>query len=255
MRASDQTAIGGVCGRFSTTEWSVIERIQRGEDPEDRLAGELLEGYWRLVYCYARRKGLDSETAKDLTQSFFQEVVLARDLIHRADHAKGSFRMLLLTALERYLRSQYRRQTACKRHPAGRRIPLDQVDLVDQNELITRLTAEEGSDGAWLTIIMNEVVAEVEKQCRAHGMEIHWQVFHGHVLDPILTDRESPGLAAVGKKYDISDPIKVSNMIVTVNRRLQATLRRHLRQYASTSTMAEEEVTEFLRMFSGKHAG
>jgi RNA polymerase sigma-70 factor (ECF subfamily) len=255
MRHSNRTDIGGVGDRFLTTEWSLIESIQCGEDPGDTLVGRLLERYWKPVYCYLRRKGLDNEAAKDLTQGFFQEVVLGRDLIRRADHAKGSFRKLLLTAVEHYVRSEHRKQSARKRSLPGRQIPFDQIERLDRHGLMTHLTAEESFNYAWLTSVLDEVLVEVETQCRAHGLETHWHVFQDRVLAPILNDAPAPCLAAVSRKYDIASPITTSNMIVTVNRRLRATLRRHLRQYVSTDALVEEELAEFLRMFCEKRAG
>ena len=100
---------------FGTTHWTVIEAIRSADNAQRRaLTGELLKSYWKPVYCYLRRKGFHNEQAKDLTQGFFQEIVLGRDLVQSADPAKGRFRTLLLTALERYLASDHRRQTAQK---------------------------------------------------------------------------------------------------------------------------------------------
>src|SRR5512136_1624843 len=126
MRQNDQTAIGGEGERFLTTHWSAIEGIQSDEHSSGTLISALLQQYWKPVYCYLRRKGYDNERAKDVTQGFFQEIVLGRDLIRRADRDKGSFRKFLLTALEHYRKSIHRKDTARKRLPAGKRIPLNQ---------------------------------------------------------------------------------------------------------------------------------
>jgi len=249
MRHRNHTDIGGVCDQFLSTEWSVIRDLQQGEDEEDALIARFLEQYWKPVYCYLRHKGLDNETAKDLTQGFFQEIVLGRGLIRRADQTRGSFRRLLLTALERYLRSEHRKDAAYKRHPKGWRIPLDEIDLADRAGPMTCLTAEESFNYAWLASLLDDVLAEVERECRAHDLETHWRVFHERVVEPILNEVEPPPLAEISRKHGIDDCATASNMIVTIRRRMQTALRRRLRQYVSTDAMVEEELTHFLNTF------
>jgi len=101
MKRHDHTSIGGDRKSFQTTQWSVIERIAaNGETDNHTLINDLLEKYWKPVYYYLRHKGHGNEEAKDLTQGFFQEVVLGRKLVHQAKRAKGSFRRFLLTALD-----------------------------------------------------------------------------------------------------------------------------------------------------------
>ncbi|HNS19882.1 MAG TPA: hypothetical protein PKH24_05255 [Sedimentisphaerales bacterium] len=249
MRHRDHTDIGGTCDQFLSTEWSVIRSIQQGEDADDILIGRLTEQYWKPVYCYLRHKGLDNETSKDLTQGFFQQIVLGRDLIRRADRTRGSFRRLLLTALERYLRSEHRREIAWKRHGKGWQIPFDETSLTCIGGPMTCLTAEESFNYTWLASLLDEVLAEVEKECRVHGLETHWRVFHDRVLAPILNETEPPPLSEVAGMHGVADCATASNMIVTVNRRLQTALRRQLRRHVSMDAMVEEELGDFLRMF------
>ena len=80
MGYQDQTDIGGVRDAFFTTHWSLIEGVKKHQDRDQVLIGLLIERYWKPVYCYLRRKGYQNEQAKDLTQSFFHEVVLNRRL-------------------------------------------------------------------------------------------------------------------------------------------------------------------------------
>jgi len=100
MSHDNHTNIGGIRESFLTTHWSFIEAAGAGtEDRENAMIGLLLERYWKPVYCYLRRRGYNNEDAKDLTQGFFQEVVLGRELIPQADRSKGRFRTFLLTSL------------------------------------------------------------------------------------------------------------------------------------------------------------
>jgi hypothetical protein len=84
-RRHDQTDMGGTGEVFLTTHWSLIEDIKSKDDKDRALMDLLLNRYWKPVYCYLRHKRYDNEDAKDLTQGFFHEVVLNRNLVQRAD--------------------------------------------------------------------------------------------------------------------------------------------------------------------------
>ena len=116
MNRDDYTDIGGVGKVFLTTHWSLIEGIGAGDDDKNSALIELLlKKYWKPVYCYLRRRGYGNEEAKDLTQGFFQEVVLGRKLIDKADRTRGRFRSFLLTALNRFLINIHQKE-ASKRY-------------------------------------------------------------------------------------------------------------------------------------------
>ena len=120
MKYNGHTEMGGPGGKFGTTQWTAIGKIHSDDAHRRDLVGDLLDKYWKPVYCYLRHKGYDNEQAKDLTQGFFNEVVLGRKLIQQADKAKGRFRTFLLFALERHLKSVHRKKTAKKRIPESR---------------------------------------------------------------------------------------------------------------------------------------
>jgi hypothetical protein len=116
-RFRDETDMGGERDIFLTTHWSLIEKVGNEGDKDRALIASLLENYWKPVYCYLRHKGYGNEDAKDLTQGFFHEVVLDRNLVQRADPAKGRFRSFLLHALNQYLINERDKRMAQKRIP------------------------------------------------------------------------------------------------------------------------------------------
>ena len=64
------TGIGGLCDRFPSTQFSLIEAASGGL-PNDALE-RVIELYWKSVYRFIRLKfRKNNEDAKDLTQSFF----------------------------------------------------------------------------------------------------------------------------------------------------------------------------------------
>lgn len=79
---------------------SLLERIRHGAVPEDWRV--LVERYWRSVYAFGRRHGLDGADAEDFTQDVLIE--LTRILPgFEYDCSRGPFRSFLLTLCRRRL--------------------------------------------------------------------------------------------------------------------------------------------------------
>jgi DNA-directed RNA polymerase specialized sigma24 family protein len=250
MGHHDQTDMGGTQEYFLTTHWSLVEQIRSDEDKDRALIGILLERYWKPVYCYLRRKGCGNEEAKDLTQGFFHEVVLNRDLVQRADPTKGRFRTFLLHALDGYLINERRREGRQKRTPKGGLVALDIAEEPALPEAVVSRSAEDSYHYAWTAALLDHVLAEVETQCLVDGMETHWKVFQDRVVQPILSDTSPPPLSELCRRHDIADTTKASNMVTTVRRRLQKALVRYLRTTATGEDEIAEEFGEIVQYFS-----
>jgi RNA polymerase sigma-70 factor (ECF subfamily) len=252
MKKRDYTDMGGVGGAFLTTHWSLIDDIQSSDDGNRALIGLLLDRYWKPVYCYLRRKGYDNEQAKDLTQGFFHEVVLNRNLMQRAEQRKGRFRSFLLHALNQYLIDQKREKMAQKRAPAERLVSLDIAHPPVVPQTISRSGPEDSFNYAWKSALLDQVLSQVQVKCCRQGMEIHWNVFHDRVVEPILENREAPSLKEICARYAVEDEVKASNMIVTVKRRFQSALREYVRNTVISENQIDEELREILRLLPKK---
>lgn len=240
--------MGGSREAFLTTHWSLIEGIQSDPNPDTSLIGTLLEAYWKPVYCFLRRKGYDNEKAKDTTQDFFNEVVLNRQLIERADPDKGRFRSLLLHALKQYLINRERDAQAQKRIPKGRLISMDTMDLAAIPKEMTQSSAEDLFHYAWLTSLMEHVVAMVRENCLKQDLEIHWNLFNDRILQPLLAGTSAPDLAGLCREYGVEDIKKGSNMMMTVKRRFRSTLIEQIRNTVASDTLAAEEMEELMQL-------
>jgi len=250
MSRDDYTDMGGTREAFLTTHWSIIESA--GSDDEDKnraLIGLLLKAYWKPVYCYLRRKGYDNEQAKDLTQRFFHEVVLGRGLIEKADNSKGRFRSFLLIALNRYLINVKYEESAQKRIPRDKLVSLDITEPPELPSMVVSSSPEDSFNYAWISSLLEQVLEEVEISCRENGKAIHWEVFCDRILQPVMDGSEQLSLKEICDKYDIQDEAKASNMIVTVKRCFQATLRRHLRDSVVSDEQVIGELKELRRFF------
>jgi DNA-directed RNA polymerase specialized sigma24 family protein len=248
MYRDDYTDIGGVGKVFLTTHWSLIEDMGGSDDDKNCALIELLiKEYWKPVYCYLRRRGYGNEEAKDLTQGFFQEVVLGRKLIDKADRTKGRFRSFLLTALNRFLINIHQKESSKRYIPKSKVMYMNIDDMSELPQAVTTLTPEDSFTYAWVSELLEQVLTEVKVECEKADKMLHWQIFHDRALKPIMQGGEAPSLEVICRKYSISDTTKASNMIVTVKRRFQTILRQHLRNSVMSDKEAEEELKEIRR--------
>ncbi len=249
MQSFERTDMGGTTEAFLTTQWSLIQDIRQREDRDRALIGTLLEKYWKPVYCYLRRKGYPNEQAKDLTQGFFHEIVLNKNLVQRADQAKGKFRSFLLHALNQYVINENERQSAQKRIPPGGLVPIDTIDPAAIPESAGPLDPEESYHYAWLASLLDEVLREVEASCLRDGLETHWKVFQERVVEPILRNTRPASLTELRERYGIEDEKKASNMAVTVKRRFQVALKEHVRRTVLTDDQIGAEMEELMKFW------
>lgn len=246
----EHTAMGGLQQAFLTTHWSLVEHIQADEDKNRVLIGLLLDRYWKPIYCYLRHRGYDNEDAKDLTQGFFHEVVLNRNLAQRADQSKGRFRTFLLHALDQYLINERRKQDTQKRRPKGHLISLDVLDPPSLPQAFSEMEPEDAYNYAWTASMLDRILSEVKSQCRDDHLEVHWHVFHEKILQPIQSNTVSPSFAEICRKYDIDDQKKAANMVTTIKRRLQNALKQYLTLIATSDDEMHNEFAAMVQFFS-----
>jgi len=249
MSGKDQTDLGGKRGTFLTTHWSLIEGIRAGDDKGPALIGVLLERYWKPVYCYLRRKGYDNEEAKDLTQAFFSEIVLGKELLQQADRGKGRFRSFLLTALHNYLINVRDKETAQKRVPKGCLVPLDTLDPEALPAVADDLSPDDCFNHVWVSSLLERALHEVEMSCHEDDKAVYWKVFEERVLQPIVEEAEPPSVKDICGRYGIPDGAKLANMIVTVKRRIRAAMERLVQESVMSADEATDELQEMGRFF------
>ena len=253
---SDKTSIGGSRESFQTTHWSEIFNARTEDDIRRKsIIDALLRRYWKPVYCYIRRKGYDNEQAKDLTQGFFHEVILNRNLIRQADQTKGRFRTFLLTALDHYLIDVHRREKSKKQMPPGGLMTFEDNDLPNLTSVHSSMTPDQVFNYIWATELIDQVISQVKKECGNTGKETHWRIFHAKILAPIIDNRTSPSLKKLCDQYGVEDEAKASNMIITIKRCFRRVLEDHLRRFVRMDSEIEDEMREFLEIISGDRAG
>jgi RNA polymerase sigma factor (sigma-70 family) len=176
--ADDQvTSLTGVSGSaqdgrvaFTTTHWSVVLEAQ-GESPAAQEALEkLCHIYWRPIYSFLRRQGINADDAQDLTQGFFALLLERKDL-HTVCREKGRLRSYLLTSLKNFLTDERRRVMAIKRGKGQRLIPLEDIresERIDF-ERSDRLTPDQIYERRWAFTVLEQVMARLRDEYRSAG--------------------------------------------------------------------------------------
>lgn len=251
MAISDNTQALRSAQTFQTTRWTEIVHVQTKDESKRRLhLDALLTRYWKPIYVYLCRKGCDAEKAKDLTQGFIHEIVLEKSLIQQATPTKGRFRSYILTALNHYIANKYYTDSAQKRRPAGKLLDLDGVDAAHVASMSKDLSPEHAFNYAWASELLTRILTDVEEASRISDTSIYWNVFKDRVLDPIMKGTDPPALRDVCARYDIENEGRISNMIVTVKRRLKAAMTRHLQELVETDEQIEEEFNDLLTILA-----
>ena len=244
-------------GRFRTTSWSRVYAA-RTEHPERRRAavGAVSARYWKPVYVFLRGKGYAHDDAEELTQGFFVDVVVGRELIQLADREKGSFRALLRKAVACYAANKVRDRCAKKRMPEKGLISLEGMETWQLPAASEDLGGPDWAFVyAWAFALLDDVLESVKTSCLEANQEKHWGVFSKTILDPTLRGARKPALSEVCRELAIESEAKASNMCITVKRRFKAALRVHVRQFVDRDDQVDAEIQDLIQILSHGRAG
>jgi RNA polymerase sigma-70 factor (ECF subfamily) len=167
--------------RFPTTRWSLIALAggmagSGAEGPDEDVDNEgarrhalgvILRRYLPALRAHLLAKHIPADRADDLLQAFVADKVIERNLLARADRARGRFRWFLAAALNNYCANQLRADTAGKRVPAGvKLVPL--ADGLDAEDTSNRPNSD-AFDVAWAREALAEALRRMREECLASG--------------------------------------------------------------------------------------
>ena len=251
---ANRTTSGPGRDAFVKTRWTEI-RAARTLDPDRRrkAVGRIMGRYWKPVYAYLQKKGNNHDRAADLVQGFFIKVI-ERGLIQQAEPGKGQFRKLLLTALDRYVRDEYEKDTAHKRRPAG---GVNSLDALEVPPLLPAMEAspEQAFVYVWASQLLDRVLANVEAQCHQAGQQQHWEVFRQTVVEPTLFGAEIPPMPTLCRELEIGTPKQAAAMNVTVKRRFKRVMRTHVLEFVASEAEVDSEIGDLMEILSKAGAG
>lgn len=231
------TQSGGVA--FKTTHWSVVLEAQ-GQSPTAQEALEkLCRVYWRPIYGFVRRQGVEPEEAKDLTQGFFALLLERRDL-KTVRKEKGRLRSYLLTSVKHFLMNERNRAMAIKRGEGQRLIPLEEFRERERVgfEPADMACADHIYERHWALTVLDQVLARLGDEYRAAGkMALFDQ------LQKSLTDEpDRPSQADTAHEFGMTE-----NAVKQACHRLRQRYRQLLREEIAHTVMVPGDIEDELR--------
>ncbi len=239
---------------FPTTIWSLVREADH-ERTVVRTAAldKLLQQYApAMVSHLVRRKRLKPEHAEDIVQGFIVEKVLEKGLVGKADANRGIFRTLLLTALDRYLVSDFRAAAAQKRG-GGRVSSLEALGA----PVVDPKSADHSGGGGdvfeveWSRTLMDQALARMKTECDTSKRPDVWGVFHDRLLQPTLERIEPPSYDTLVERYHINTPAQAANLLITGKRMFARVLRSVIADYAGDDdTQIQNEMDDLMHILA-----
>jgi len=234
-------------GQFATTHWSVVVAAGGQDLPQRSEALEkLCRSYWYPLYAYIRRRGFNSEDARDLTQEFFARL-LKKNYPAQADRAKGKFRSFLLLTLNHFLADEYDRAQAHKRGGGQSLISLDEEAAEGRycREPVDDLTPEKLFERRWAEGILENALARLREEYGADGQSEAYAVLKG--FEP--GEQQALSYAEAAAKLGISESA-LKSKIHRLRQRHRELVREEIAQTVCTGAEVDEELRYLLGVLS-----
>lgn len=237
----------------TATSWTLIQDAANDGSPTKiNSRDELMKRYWSAVFAFIRSSGRSEQKTEDLTQGFFCDVVIGRDLFDRADSNRGRFRSLLMSAVRNYLADDYRMQNAKRRSPGTNAIR--RID--DENSGIEPRSSETDPEAAfnirWVDELIKRTSEQVREQLLSEGKVMHWDIFQNRILKPCLTGAPPTPHEELAEKWGLRGLPQVSNLLVSAKRTFAKTLLDNVRATLPKGASASNEMNELFNALGMK---
>ena len=200
---------------------------------------KLCQTYWRPIYGFVRRGGIEPEEAKDLTQGFFA-LLLERRGLNTARQEKGRLRSFLLASLKNFLINEHQRAMAIKRGQGQQLISLDQLHDMERHgfEPADTSTADQIYERRWALALLDQILTRLEDEYRLAGNVILFER-----LKALLTDEpRRPSQAQIAAELGMTE-----NAVKQALHRLRERYRQLLREEIAHTVMTPGEIEDELR--------
>lgn len=153
---------------FPTTKWTLLRKIRDAGSANEQEVAEVLEYvctvYWRPIRSHLMMLGKKEEEAKDLTQGFLAHL-LEKKILSKADSDRGRLRTFIISALNQYVISEWRREQTVKRGGRSEFIPMEDngIDLLGESPV------SPGFDRLWARQVYERSLHALERDYRNRG--------------------------------------------------------------------------------------
>jgi len=225
--------------RFPTTQWSRVAKAGGRDCGEAREALAMLcQAYWYPIYALVRHRGFSPEQAQDRTQDFFA-FVLERDLIAKADPARGRFRAFLRTVCARHLADDRDRENAAKRGGGCPRLAIDPLDAERRYALepAHEMTAERIFDRTWALTLLGRVIDGLRREYEDAGRSARFE----ELIAVLTRDPESGPYAEIARRLGTTEG-NVRVAVHRLRRRYGVLLREEIAATVGDAAQVDDEI-------------
>jgi RNA polymerase sigma factor (sigma-70 family) len=227
---------------FPDTSWTLLEAACDTAERGQLAREEFTVRYYKPVRAYIAAIVRDPEQTDELTQSFFERVVLSGRLLRAADPKRGSFRPYLKQALRNFTIDHLRHQTL-----GGAQIVRPEEDTRGWEALPSGPrppSPETEYHNAWVRALLERTLEEVRQLCLARGQAVHFELFRGRYFGEAA---EPPSWRELGERFGL-DEKAARNRTETVARHFRVLLRQTLVADTGSIAAADDEIAALLAL-------
>jgi RNA polymerase sigma-70 factor (ECF subfamily) len=226
--------------RFPTTDWGRVLQAGEPSSPAARAAMEnLCRDYWYPLYAFVRRKGHDPETAQDVVQGLFAELLRPNDL-RSLSPKRGRFRSFLLACCTHYLAKHHDRQRALKRGGGRASIPIDASTAESRfgGEPAHDVTAERLFERRWASTLLDHVLVALDAEMARPDKRRLYE----RLRPALLGHEDAPSCPQIAEELHLTE-----GAVKMAAHRLRARYRERLREEIARTVADPAEIDAEIR--------
>lgn len=230
---------------FETTQWSLVLAAAGNDSQAARAAlSSLCQTYWYPLYAYLRRRGLDAEDARDLTQGFLTSLIERQDF-DGLRQERGRFRAFLLASLKHYLSNWSARERAQKRGGGWQIIPLENAEGLYVVEPAHHATPETLFEQRWALTVVDGLLAGLRAQWTAQGRAAEFD----ELKTCLLGQAPAGGYATVATRLATTEGA-VKAAVHRLRRQFHARLRQRVAETVADGRDVDDEIRHLIHALS-----
>ena len=230
--------------RFATTNWSMVLAAGEAESEQAREAlAALCEDYWYPVYAFTRNQGATAEDARDLTQSYFLQL-LEKGYLKGLTPEAGRFRSFLLVSVRHFLSNARDRDHALKRGGGRTLFSLDYETAEGRYRFEAAdpaPTPERLFERRWALTVLENAMTMLREEFERAGASVRFERLRSYLTEVGV---RAP-YAEVAKELGMSETaVKVT--IHRMRQRFGRALREIVARTVATPADVEDEIRALL---------